>query len=283
MGAAVAGLGDVDADGVPDLLVGVPGKDIGGEEGLVDVGLAYVFSGKSGEIIRTLNNPGSEAGAGFGSAVANAGDVDKDGVSDMLIGAPGEGHAYVFSGKTGGLIFNIVGPFVESLHSFGAAVAGGMDFNRDRIPDLVVGAPLQEEVRGAAYIFNGSDGSLQRTLLPEHRQQFAQFGAALCVANDLTGDRRPDVVVGAPGQNINGLSEAGAITVFDGKRGRVAETINSAVPQRRALFGAAVTAADFDGDGVATVVAGTPNQDTLIDFGTGPFPHLEVGQIEIQP
>ena len=283
MGAAVAGLGDVDADGVPDLLVGVPGKDIGGEEGLVDVGLAYVFSGKSGQVIRTLNHPGSEAGAAFGFAVANAGDVDKDGVSDMLIGAPGEGHAYVFSGKTGSLIFNMVGPFAESLHSFGTAVAGGMDFNRDHIPDLVVGAPLQEEVRGAAYIFNGSDGSLQRTLLPEHRQRFAQFGAALCVASDLTGDRRPDIVIGVPGQNVKNLSQAGAITVFDGKRGRIAETINSAVPQRRALFGAAVTAADFGGHGVATVVAGTPNQDTSIDFGTGSHPYLEIGQIEIQP
>ena len=158
-----------------------------------------------------------------------------------------------------------------------------MDFNRDRIPDLVIGAPLQEEVRGAAYIFNGSDGSLQRTLLPRPRQQFAQFGAALCVANDLTGDRRPDVVVGAPGENVNGLLQAGAITVFDGRSGRIAETINSAVPQRRALFGAAVTVADFDGDGVATVVVGTPNQDAYIDSGTGPVPHLEIGQIEIQP
>ena len=283
LGAAVAGLGDVDADGVPDLLVGVPGKDLEGDESLVEVGLAYVFSGKSGQIIRTLNHPVPAVGARFGSAVANAGDIDKDGVSDILIGAPGEGHAYVFSGKTGGLLFNIVGPFVEFLHSFGAAVAGGMDFNRDRIPDLVIGAPLQEEVRGAAYIFNGSDGSLQRTLLPRPRQQFAQFGAALCVANDLTGDRRPDVVVGAPGENVNGLLQAGATRVFDGRTGRIAETINSAVPQRRALFGAAVTAADFDGDGVATVVVGTPNQDAYIDLGSGPIPHLEIGQIEIQP
>ena len=286
MGAAVTALGDVDADGVPDLLVGVPGKDIGGEDGLVDVGLAYVFSGKSGQVIRTLNHPsagGLEAGAAFGSAVANAGDVDKDGVTDMLIGAPGEGHAYVFSGQTGSLIFDIVGPFAEHLHSFGAAVAGGMDFNRDGKPDLVVGAPLQEEVRGAAYIFNGSDASLQRTLLPKQRQRFAQFGAALCVSSDLTGDRRPDVAVGAPGQNVNGLLQAGAITVFDGRRGRVVETITSAAPQRRALFGAAVTAADFDGDGVATVVAGTPNQDAYIDVGMGPVPHLEIGQIEIQP
>ena len=286
MGAAVAGLGDVDADGVPDLLVGVPGKDIGGEDGIVNVGVAYVFSGKSGQVIRTLNHPsagGSEAGAAFGSAVANAGDVDKDGVSDMLIGAPGEGHVYVFSGKTGNLIFDIVGPFVEHLHSFGAAVAGGMDFNRDGKPDLVVGAPLQEQMRGAAYIFNGSDGSLQRTLLPKHRQRFAEFGAALCVASDLTGDRRPDVAVGAPDQNVNGLLQAGAITVFDGRRGRIFKTINSAIPQERALFGGAVAAADFDGDGVATIVAGTPNQDAHIDAGMGPVPHLEIGQIEIQP
>jgi hypothetical protein len=286
VGSAVSGLGDVDGDGVPDLVVGAPGKDIGGEDGLVDVGLAYIFSGKNGELIRTLNHPaagGSEANALFGSAVANAGDIDKDGISDILIGAPGEGHAYVFSGKTGKLIFDIVGPFAEHLHSFGAAVAGGMDFNRDRKPDLVVGAPLQEELRGAAYIFNGSDGSLQRTLLPKHRQRFARFGAALCVSSDLTGDHHPDVAVGAPGQNVNGLVQAGTITVFDGRRGRVTETINSAVPQRRGLFGAAVTAADFDGDGVATVVAGTPNQDAYVDGGTGPVPHLELGQIEIQP
>jgi hypothetical protein len=283
MGTAVAGLGDVDGDGVPDLVVGVPGKDIGG---LANVGLLYVFSGKTGQVIRTINHPaagGPEAGAAFGSAVANAGDVDKDGVSDILIGAPGEGHAYLFSGKTGSLIFDIIGPFIEHLHSFGAAVAGGMDFDRDGKPDLVVGAPLQEEQRGAAYIFNGSDGKLQRTLLLKPRKRFAKFGAALCVASDLTGDHRPDVAVGAPGQNFNGLTQAGAITIFNGRSGRAVKTIYSAAPQPRALFGAAVTAADFDGDGTATVVAGVPNQDAHIDSGTGPVPHLEIGQIEIQP
>ena len=208
MGTSVAALGDVDADGVADLLVGVPGKDIGGEDGLSNVGLAYIFSGKTGRVIRTLNHPdagGAEAGAAFGTAMANAGDIDGDGVTDALIGAPGEGQAFVFSGKTGSLIFTIASPFTEIFHSFGAAVAGGKDFNRDRKPDLVIGSPARESFQGAAYIFNGSDGSLQRTLLPATRQPFAQFGASVFVSDDLTGNRRPDVAVGAPGQNLSGL------------------------------------------------------------------------------
>ena len=84
MSAAVAGLGDVNGDGVPDLAVGVPGKDIGGEDGIPNVGLVYLFSGQTGALIRTLNHPdrgGAEAGAAFGSALADAGDVDGDGAT----------------------------------------------------------------------------------------------------------------------------------------------------------------------------------------------------------
>ena len=282
MGAAVAGLGDVDGDGVPDLAVGVPGKDIGGEDGIPNVGLVYLFSGQSGALIRTLNHPdqgGAEAGAAFGSALANAGDVDGDGASDVLVGAPGEGHVFVFSGKTGNLLFDITSPVTEDLHSFGAAVAGGKDFNGDGKPDFVVGSPNLEGLRGAAYIFNGSDGSLQRTLLPKRRQPFAKFGASLYVSNDLTGDRRPDVAVGAPGQNVNGLLQAGAITIFDGRRGRVVQTISSASPQMRGLFGTGIAAADFDGDRTETIIAGTPNENAVIETVS----HLEIGQIEIQP
>lgn len=282
MGAAVAGLADVDGDGVPDVAVGVPGKDIGGEDGVRNVGLVYLFSGKTGAVIRTLNHPdqgGDEAGAAFGSALANTSDVDGDGTSDVLIGAPGEGHVFVFSGKTGKLLFDIRSPITENLHSFGAAVAGGKDFNGDGKPDFVVGSPYSEGFRGAAYIFNGSDGSLQRSLLPEHRQYFAKFGSSLCVSGDLTGDRRPDVAVGAPGQNVNGLLQAGAISIFDGRRGRAVQTISSASPQMRGLFGTAIAAADFDGDRTETVVAGTPNQNAVIETVS----HLEIGQIEIQP
>jgi hypothetical protein len=158
-------------------------------------------------------------------------------------------------------------------------VARRKDYNRDGKPELVIGSPERENFQGAAYIFNGSDGSLQRTLLPATRQPFAQFGASVFVSDDLTGNRRPDVAVGAPGQNVNGLLQAGAITVFDGRRGRIFQTLTSVAPQADAAYGAAVTTADFDSDGVATVVAGTPNQDADIDS----VPHLAIGQIEIQP
>lgn len=94
-GYSVAGLGDVNFDGVGDILVGVPGKD--STDGVADVGVAYIYSGANGSLIRTLNHlaqGGAETDARFGFAVANAGDITGDGVSDILIGAPGKSEAF---------------------------------------------------------------------------------------------------------------------------------------------------------------------------------------------
>ncbi len=280
MGATVAGLGDVNADGIPDLAVGVPGKDIG--DGVANVGLVYIFSGKDGHLLRTLNHPdqgGAEAGAAFGSAVANAGDVDGDGVTDVVIGAPGEGHVFVYSGKTSAVIFTIVSPAAETLPSFGAAVAGGKDFNRDGKPDFVIGAPLQKNLAGAAYVFNGSDGTLQRELKARPGQRFAKFGAAVAATDDVTGDKRADVLVGAPDQTVAGVAHAGEAFVFDGSRGKLFRSLTSLTPQAFAAFGAAVAAADFDADRVATPVIGAPHQDAVL----ASVSHLQIGQIEVQP
>src|SRR5207302_4060051 len=87
----------------------------------------------------------------FGSAVANAGDVDHDGVNDIIIGAPGASRAYVFSGRTGALLFTIASPAApnaEKLPSFGYAVAGGQDVDGDGTPDFVIGAPNQNGLQG---------------------------------------------------------------------------------------------------------------------------------------
>jgi len=126
LGYAVANAGDINADGVNDLAVGVPLKDT--PAGLTDVGLVYIYSGADGSLLRTLNHPdqgGAEVGARFGAALANAGDMNHDGVSDLIVGAPGLGEAFVFSGANGAILFTVTSPAAETLPSFGSAFAGG--------------------------------------------------------------------------------------------------------------------------------------------------------------
>ena len=281
-GYAVAGLGDIDGDGVADMLAGAPGRDIPDEDGVRHVGLCYIFSGKTGQVIRIVNHPdfgGAEAGALFGSSVANAGDVNGDGVTDMVIGAPGEGHVFVFSGANGAQIYDMQSPVADAIPSFGFAVDGGKDFNRDGKPDFVIGAPLSKNLRGAAYTFNGSTGQLLRILKSPAAQNFARFGAAVFVSNDLTGDGKADVIVGAPDETVNGLTHAGEAFIFNAGNGRLFQSLTSVSPQSGAHFGSALTSADFDGDGKNSAVIGVPDQtittpDTIV--------HVQMGQIEIQ-
>ena len=281
-GYAVAALGDINGDGFADMLVGAPGRDIPDEDGIRHVGLCYIFSGKTGQAIRTINHPdfgGAEAGALFGSSVANAGDVDGDGVTDMIIGAPGEGHVFVFSGASGAQIYDMISPVAENgLPSFGFAVDGGKDFNRDGKPDFVIGAPLAKNMRGAAYTFNGSTGQLLRTLKQPVLQNFARFGASVFVSDDITGDGRPDILVGAPDQNVNGVAHAGEAFVFNGGNAKLFQSLTSASPQPGARYGSAVSSADFNGDGKNTAIVGVPDKSLTL----GAVTHVQIGQVEIQ-
>ena len=285
-GEAVAALGDVDVDGTADFVVGAPGKareNAAGpneDEGLPGVGIAYVYSGKTGALIRTLEDPnrdGEEEGAAFGSALANAGDVNGDGVTDVVVGAPGEGRVHVFSGQTGALLYTIVSPTNDPIPSFGQAVAGGQDLSKDQKPDIVVGAPLASKSRGAAYIFDGTNGTMIRKLNSPSPETFAGFGASVYVSADITGDRRADVIVGAPNQNVNGLLGAGQAFVYNGVRGRLFSTLTSANPQSHAGFGKGLTTVVFPGSKLATPVVGAPYQTAVVDAVT----HLQIGQVEI--
>ncbi len=279
-GYAVAGLGDVNGDGVPDLLIGVPKANA--SEELPDVGTAYIFSGANGSLIRSLNPPTQVLSGRFGSAVANAGDVNHDGVNDAIIGSPGASRAFVFSGANGALLFTIASPAAPSadkIPSFGDAVAGGQDLDGDGIPDFVIGAPNQNSLRGGAYVFKGSNGTLLRTLVnPTHK--FAKFGTSVALAPDVTGDGRPDVLVGAPDATVTGLQNAGEVLVFKGNNGRLVRTVISEEPKAFAGFGFAVTTADFNGDGTSEIVVGVPFEDKDIIVNGDIETHLQVGQIE---
>lgn len=83
LGYSVAGAGDIDQDGFDDVLVGIPYDDPGG---LNEAGSAIVYSGKDGTVLRSFNGDFNDT---LGFSVAGAGDVNKDGVPDVIVGAPG--------------------------------------------------------------------------------------------------------------------------------------------------------------------------------------------------
>ncbi|HKB16402.1 MAG TPA: integrin alpha, partial [Planctomycetota bacterium] len=124
-GSAVASVGDINADGVPDFVVGAPSAASGSSSSLP--GQARVFSGTDGSPLQVYS--GANSGDRFGAAVAGAGDFNGDGTGDVLVGAPagssfpsGPGHAYVFSGSNGSTLLTLSGP-----PGFGDAVASAGD------------------------------------------------------------------------------------------------------------------------------------------------------------
>src|SRR5213596_910505 len=121
---------------------------------------------------------------------------------------------------TGALKFTIHSPITERQPSFGFAVAAGKDLSGDGTPDFAIGAPLLNNLHGVVFIFSGIDGSLQRTLRSPDSQAFARFGASIFLSSDVTGDGRPDILVGAPEQNARGELKAGQVFIFRGNGSR---------------------------------------------------------------
>jgi hypothetical protein len=102
------------------------------------------------------------------------------------------------------------------------------------------------------------------------------------LSDDVTGDGRPDVLVGAPEQDLGALLNAGKVYVFRGSNGRLFTTLTSEVTQAFAGFGFALATADFTGDGILETVIGVPFQTAdIMDPHGDIVTHLQIGQIEI--
>jgi hypothetical protein len=215
-GQSVAGAGDVDGDGRADVIVGAvnehPGNALRG-------GRAYVLSGATGALIHALDSPHAQQSGRFGVSVASAGDVDGDGVQDVLVGAAGEtpagansGRAYLFSGATGQHLRTLESPNAEPSGFFGGAVAGAGDVDGDGLADVLVGGGNEDTVAGfgagRAYAFSGAGGLLFAIESP-NSQQGGTFGSALAGAGDADGDGRPDLILGAMGEDTAAGSFAG--------------------------------------------------------------------------
>jgi hypothetical protein len=255
-GWAVSELRDIDADGVGDFVTGSI---------LLDkrAGQADVFSGQTGTPIFSFFG---EPGDLLSYSVADAGDATGDAVSDLLIGAPGNGagHVDLRSGATGELVHRFHGEIAGDF--FGSAVASAGDVNLDGRADVLIGAARNDAPgvdAGRAYIYSGADHSLIRTLDGTVPGDF--FGTATDWTQDLNGDAVPDQIVGA---RHAGSGRAGEISVFSGNDGHrvwVAGPDPSGVDLGY-FFAAGV--GDVNGDGTPDVYGGDFN-DSALGAGTG--------------
>jgi hypothetical protein len=165
----LAALADLTGDMRDELVVGLPGRNVGNTN---DAGVVRIIGG-DGVDIATIAEPVPAIGGSFGTAVAAPGNIDNEGGDDFVASAPAAtvvgvaqaGRIHAFSGDTRELLWSQVGTTANM--RFGQSLAVGGDFDGDEIPDLFVGAPGDvfrgRRGAGSASIVSGADGSILKT------------------------------------------------------------------------------------------------------------------------
>ena len=246
-GTSLAAPGDLDGDGVPDLVVGGPYDDDGGDlRGAVWV----LFLNADGTVASHQKISDTEGGFGgelhdsdkLGSSLTCPGDMDGDGIPDLAVGEPeGDDDGGPWRGAIWVLIMNRngtvafeqkicdgTGGFTGTLadsERFGSSLASPGDLNLDGVPDLVVGADLDVhdgKDTGAVWVlFMNSDGtvdSFQEISASAGGFQGVTsdgdlFGEAVGVTDDMNEDGIPEIIVGAP-KDDEGGDFSGAVYVL---------------------------------------------------------------------
>lgn len=257
-GSSVASAGDINGDGYNDIIVGA-------QSALSVKGAAYLFKGNSTGVnitpIATLF--GENINDSFGSSVSCAGDVNGDGYSDVIVGAPGvssnKGSAYVFFGESTGLnsVASSVLNGVSSGDNFGVSVACAGDSDADGYSEVLVGADRVNSDVGSLYMYSGSISGVSGLPVStiEGLVTGDHFGYAVNSAGDINGDGNSDVIIGAYGVSSN----RGAAYIYNGKTASISAispmTYNGLAPGDQ--FGISVgSAGDLNADGFIDVVVG---------------------------
>jgi hypothetical protein len=247
-GVSVSGAGDVNNDGYSDLIIGA--YEYNG------IGRAYVYLGGSSmnnvaDIIMTGESGNDE----FGYSVSEAGDVNGDGFSDVIIGAynyASLGATYIFFGGTNmNNSADVIMTGSSDTYYFGYSVSNAGDLNKDGYSDVIVGTLHS---LGNAYIYYGGasmNNIKDVTLTGESADNF--FGSSVSTAGDLNGDGFSDVIVGAYGFNLN----TGRAYIFYGSP--IMDNVSDVKMTGESInnyFGSVTDAGDVNGDGNPDIILG---------------------------
>lgn len=302
---AAESVGDVDGDGVPDVVVeAVVGTT--DEDGNVVKG--YLYSGATGTLLHALGGPGVAPGGSRTAfflldVIAGLGDVDGDGVPDVAMGSPYDavgtvnqvGRLYLFSGADGTLLQTVAGPvpnaglLFPTGSLFGLSVSRTGDYDDDGLDDILVGSPFaaidEDEdddtdpvLAGRAFVVSSNPASTA-PIIGAFRSPDGDDGGLFAVsvagAGDVNGDGRLDAVVGAPGEDgDDDGTEQGVAYLFSGANLLpVASATQTVSGDGAVAFGTTGVVIAFSGtagtSGAVTVERGGPPLETAgIDEST---------------